>query len=62
MKITKNVPIGIRHMVLGVVGAAILGLGGAAVAHADTQWGGSPQPVVTEVAHPEVAPADTQWG
>ncbi|MFE4860780.1 hypothetical protein [Streptomyces sp. NPDC056670] len=59
MKITT---IGVRRMVLAVAGAAILGLAGTAAAHADTQWGSVPQPVVTEVAQPEPAPADTQWG
>ncbi len=43
-------------MVLAVAGVAILGLAGTAVAHAGTQWGGTPQPVVTEVAHPQAAP------
>ncbi|MFE9115989.1 hypothetical protein [Streptomyces sp. NPDC007172] len=52
----------VRRIALGVAATAILGLVGTAAAHAGTQWGGAPQPVVTEVAHPEAAQADTQWG
>ncbi|CAM5600020.1 hypothetical protein AB0M94_33880 [Streptomyces xanthochromogenes] len=52
----KIMTTGVRRMVLAVAGVAILGLAGTAVAHAGTQWGGTPQPVVTEVAHPQAAP------